>query len=142
LGRLLAVDLGSRRIGLALSDASHMISSPLTTLAYKGDKHLIRRLAELIAEHNVEAVVVGFPLREDGSEGPGCRRARQIASLLEGRGVEVVLWDESYSSRSAQELLDEGGFDRRRGIHKIDKVAASIILGDYMNSRQLKDEHE
>jgi putative Holliday junction resolvase len=140
LGRLLAVDLGSRRIGLAVSDVDRLISSPLTSLAYSGDKVLIRRLLALIAEHNVDTVVIGLPLREDGSEGPGCLRAREFAGLLKRRGIDTVLWDERYSSLRAEELLREGGFDRRRSIHKIDKIAASFILDDYMNSRQQKEE--
>jgi len=139
LGRLLGIDLGTRRIGLALSDASRLISSPFDTLTYRGDRDLVRRLADLAAEHDVDKVVIGLPLREDGSEGPGCVRARQIAGLLEKRGVEAVLWDERWSSLRAEELLREGGLDRRRGIHKIDKVAASLILEDYMNSTHKKD---
>lgn len=134
MGRLLGVDLGTRRIGLALSDPSHLISSPFDILTYRGDKDLVRRLTDLAAEHDVDTLVLGLPLREDGSEGPGCVRARQIAGLLEKRGVEVVLWDERWSSLRAEELLRESGLDRRRGIHKIDKVAASLILEDYMNS--------
>ena len=140
MGRLLAVDLGSRRIGLAVSDADRLISSPLTSLAYSGDKPLIRQLLALIAEHNVDTVVIGLPLREDGSEGPGCLRAREFAGLLERRGVPVVLWDERYSSLRAEELLREGGLNRRRSIHKIDKIAASFILEDYMNSSKQKEE--
>ena len=140
MGRLLAVDLGSRRIGLAVSDADRLISSPLTSLAYSGDKPLIRQLLALIAEHNVDTVVIGLPLREDGSEGPGCLRAREFAGRLERRGVPVVLWDERYSSLRAEELLREGGLNRRRSIHKIDKIAASFILEDYMNSSKQKEE--
>jgi putative Holliday junction resolvase len=141
LGRLLGVDLGSRRVGLALSDPGRLISSPLATLAYSGDKQLIGKLLALVSEHDVDTVVVGLPLLEDGSEGPGCRRAHDFADRLRRRGVAVELWDERWSSRRAEELLREGGISRRRGLHKIDKIAASLILEDYMNSTQQKDEH-
>jgi len=134
VGRLLAVDLGAKRVGLALSDPQQRLASPLATLAFKGERKLLAELLTLIREKEVEAVILGLPLREDGSEGRGCQLARGLAGKLEGRGVPTVLWDERYSSREAEALLKEGGLKRRRAIDKIDRVAASLILEDYLSS--------
>ncbi len=134
MGRLLAVDLGTVRVGLAISDPLKMIASPLTTLAYKTEERLIRELLAIIDERDVETVIVGLPLKEDGSEGEGCRLARSFAGRLREQGQVTALWDERYSSRRAESLLMECGFNRRQAVPKIDKIAASFILEDYMQS--------
>jgi putative Holliday junction resolvase len=93
---------------------------------------LVVRLHELCAERGVSLVVIGLPLSADGSEGPGCERARRIAAALETRGMTVRLQDERWSSRDAEEILRETGKNRRTSKEKVDAVAASLILSEYL----------
>jgi putative Holliday junction resolvase len=132
VGRTLAVDLGSRRIGLAVSDPTNTIASPLNTLPFRSDKLLIEEIVAVVREMGVETIVVGLPLREDGGEGEGCRRSRRFAGRLQGRGLPAVLWDERFSSREAEDGLRVMGLKRRQAIGRIDAVAASYILADYL----------
>jgi putative Holliday junction resolvase len=134
VGRILAVDPGSRRVGLAMTDPLQMIASPLRVIDFSGERRLAEQLLALIREQAVERVVVGLPIREDGSEGEGCKRSRNLARRLERGGVKVVLWDERYSSREAENALKEMGLNRKRAIGRIDPVAAAIILQDYLRS--------
>jgi putative Holliday junction resolvase len=134
MGRILAIDTGTRRVGLAMTDPLRLIASPLRSIEYGGEDRLVEGLLELIGEQGVERVVVGLPIREDGSEGQGCQRARSLARRLQDQGVEVALWDERYSSREAENALREMGLNRKRSIGRVDPVAAAIILEDYLRS--------
>ena len=134
-GRLLAVDLGTKRVGLALSDPLKIIASPFRTLIVKSEAQLVDEVARIAAEKNVEAVVIGLPLKEDGSEGAGCQRSRRFEELLRQHGIKTYLWDESYTSRRAESLLREGGLNRKKAPATVDMVAASYILADYMQQR-------
>jgi len=136
LGRILAVDLGTRRVGLAITDPLRMIASPLRYLPFAGEGPLAQELLRLAAEQDVERAVVGLPLAEDGAETPGCQRARSLARRLQAGGLAAVLWDERYSSREAEEALRQMGVKRRGG--RVDPVAAAIILQDYLRSDQAK----
>jgi putative Holliday junction resolvase len=132
-GRVLGVDLGSRRVGLALSDPLRMISSPLTTIPMGSESGLTRQIVSLCRTHEVRIVVLGLPLSADGSEGPGCARARRIGDSLAAFDVQVELQDESWSSRDAEEILRETGKRRRGAKEKVDAIAASLILRDYLS---------
>ena len=94
---------------------------------------LVKRLAAMCRQRGVDQVVVGFPLSADGSEGPGCARARRVAEKLTATGLRVVLQDESWSSREAEEILREVGKTRRSAPHKVDAIAASLILRDFLS---------
>ena len=131
-GRVLGVDLGSRRVGLALSDPLRMISSPLTAIPMGSESELTRQLVSLCRTHEVGVVVLGLPLSADGSEGPGCARARRIGDRLAACDLKVELQDESWSSRDAEEILRETGKTRRGAREKVDAIAASLILRDYL----------
>ena len=136
MGRFLAIDLGTRRVGLAITDPLRIIASPLRYLPFTGEGPLARELLRLAAEQGVELAVVGLPLAEDGAETPGCRRARRLARRLQAGGLAAVLWDERYSSREAEEALRQMGGRKRGG--RVDPVAAAIILEDYLHSDQAK----
>jgi putative Holliday junction resolvase len=136
LGRFLAVDLGTRRVGLAITDPLRMIASPLRWLPFTGERPLAQELLRLAAVQRVERVVIGLPLAEDGAETLGCRRARSLARRLQDSGLQAVLWDERYSSLEAEEALRLMGVRRRGG--RVDPVAAAIILEDYLRSDQAK----
>ena len=133
-GRVLGVDLGSRRVGLALSDPLGIISSPLQTVPMVSESALVKSLVSLCRERQVVAVVIGLPVSSDGSEGPGCARARRIAGAIAGEGIPTHLQDESWSSRDAEQALRETGKTRRNSKEKIDAMAASLILREYLEA--------
>jgi putative Holliday junction resolvase len=128
----MGVDLGARRVGLALSDPLRMISSPHATIPMSSEQALVESLRGLCAERSVSLVVIGLPLSANGREGPGCARARRIAHALQAGGVEVKLQDERWSSRDAEEILRETGKRRQTSKEKVDAIAASLILSEYL----------
>lgn len=131
-GRALGVDLGTKRVGLALTDPGRVISSPHATLPMRSEKDLVLSLLEICAEREVSLVVIGLPLSADGSEGPGCTRARRVAALLEAGGLAVKLHDERWSSRDAESILRQTGGSRRSSREKVDAIAASLVLSEYL----------
>jgi putative Holliday junction resolvase len=133
MSRILAIDLGSKRVGLAMTDPLRMIASPYRTLHYRSDKQLITDVLAIVEANAVETVVIGLPLHEDSTESEGSTRSRSFAAKLNRRGVDTVLWDERYTSRDAEESLRRCGLARRRALAKIDSIAASHILEDYLS---------
>lgn len=132
MSRILGVDLGTRRVGLAISDPQRMISSPLKTVPFESEAALVRLLIRLCQERDVKDAVIGLPVSADGSEGPGCARARRVAGRLADAGIRAELLDESWSSRDAEQTLRETGKTRRNAKEKVDAIAASLILRDYL----------
>jgi len=129
----MALDLGDRRTGVALSDAEGWLASPLKVLTAASQKQVVATIAELAVAHEVHGVVVGLPLNMDGTEGPQAARARRLAQRLRKRlGLDVILWDERLSTFAAQESLAHLRPARRR--ERIDAVAAAIILQGYLDS--------
>jgi putative holliday junction resolvase len=135
VGRILAVDLGTRRVGLALSDPMRMIASPLRTVPFLGEARLLEEILSLVAEKSVDLVLVGLPVMEDGREGEGCLRSRRFLARLSGAGVAAEPWDESWTSRDAEDALRSVGKKRKQAVESVDRVAASILLRDYLDSR-------
>jgi putative Holliday junction resolvase len=133
MSRILAIDLGSKRVGLAMTDPLRMIASPFKTLPYRSDKQLITVVLAIVEANAVETVVIGLPLHEDSTESEGSTRSRSFAAKLNRNGIDTVLWDERYTSRDAEESLRRCGLDRRRALAKIDSIAASYILEDYLS---------
>jgi len=131
-GRVLGVDLGARRVGIALTDPARIISSPHSTIPMNGETATAQAIRELCARHSVALVVIGLPVSADGSEGPGCARARRVAAALEAAGVPVRLQDEGWSSRDAEEILRQTGKKRRTSKEKVDAIAASLILSEFL----------
>jgi putative Holliday junction resolvase len=132
---VLGIDAGERRIGVALSDESRLLATPLTVLArVRGLAPVLDQLHTIAERESVALVVVGLPLNADGSEGPQARRARDFARLVERvLALPVTLWDERLSTRSAHELLTAGGGRRRK---HLDDIAAALILQDYLDARR------
>jgi putative Holliday junction resolvase len=98
----------------------------------ESESALVHRLVRLCREREVTTVVIGMPLSADGSEGPGCARARRIALKMAGAGIPAELVDESWSSRDAEQVVREMGKSRRTAKEKVDAIAASLILRDYL----------
>ena len=134
MGRILAVDPGLKRVGLAITDPLKIVASPLETVSYRSREQLVDTLADLAREQHVETVVVGLPVAPDGSEDrEACRRSRNLARALEEKGLHTVLWDERYTSLEAEEALRSAGSRPRRAPGRVDRVAAAIILREYLD---------
>lgn len=131
----LGIDVGTRRIGVAVSDALGMIAQPLTTLQTPADGGLpLAELRAIVEERDVQIIVVGLPLRLDGSSGPEAEAARAIAGRLEeDLGLSVVLEDERLTSVEAERLLIEAGVRRQGRKGTTDRVAAALILQSYLD---------
>ncbi len=134
--RILGVDLGTKRIGVALTDASATLASPLTTVLRTTDRQAVRRqLRELVAENEVELVVVGVPYSLDGSIGAAAQRALdEVEELRDTLGVPVETYDERLTTVTAERLLGDAevrGVERRA---VIDKVAAAVILQNWLDA--------
>jgi len=132
VGRILGVDLGARRVGLALTDPLRTFGSPLATLAFTSEADLAERIARLCSERDVDLVIIGMPYELDGRESEGCARSRRIQEKLAARGIAAVLHDETWTSRDAEASLRESGKTRRSAKGAVDRIAASLILKDYL----------
>ncbi len=138
--RVLALDIGTVRIGVALSDPLGHTAQPLLTLWRRSRGEDLRSLLRLMRKHDVTAVVVGNPLHLSGEGGPWAAKVQDFASLLRSRSnLPVLLYDERLSSVAAHEILDQAGrypTDRiaRRAI--IDQVAACVLLSGWMQAQQ------
>lgn len=135
----MAVDLGLARTGLAISDPSETLASPLGTISERKEDRLLQRVATCAAEQGAQAVVVGYPRNMDGSRGESARRAEAFAqSLEEVSGLPVTLWDERLTTVSAAGYLNQTNTRGKKRKAVIDTVAATIILQDYLESRRRK----
>ncbi len=134
--RVLGLDPGSRRIGVALSDELGVIAQPLATIKRTGDVKTMDSLESALGEVRPELVVVGLPLRLDGSEGGAARKARKFAALVEARfEVPIELWDERMTSVQADRMLMDAGLDARARRGATDRVAAAIMLQSYLDAK-------
>jgi|SRR5271170_3324437 len=134
---ILALDLGKRRIGVAVTDVSGLAIHPLATIERGNPKSDLKAINALIADRQVERVIVGLPLNMDGSEGPPAVAARAFAQALsEGLGLPVDLHDERLSSFEAKERLKEGLMRRAKRKRTVDQFAAVIILESWMAGQQ------
>ena len=132
--RLLAVDLGSKRVGLAISQGT--LALPLRTLARGSDRATVAAIARVAREEGATALVVGEPLRLDGSRGDAAERARAFAAQLERHaGLPCTLVDERLTSVAAEERLRAAGVDPRRHPERVDQVAAQILLEEALERR-------
>lgn len=128
-GRLIGLDLGTKTIGLALSDVTRTIASPLETIRRTKFKADAARLLDLVAEHTIAGLVLGLPANLDGSEGPRAQSTRAFAKNINGLSpVPILLWDERWSTMAANRMLVDADASRKRRAEVVDKVAATIIL--------------
>lgn len=134
--RVMAIDLGSRRIGVAVSDPTGTLASPLEVLLRSGevDKDH-RRLKDLVVESGAERVVVGLPLSLDGSTGPAAERViAEVTGLAEVLGVPTETFDERLTTVTAHQLLAERGVRAKDRREVVDKAAAAVILQTWLES--------
>jgi putative Holliday junction resolvase len=139
-GRLLAVDWGERRIGLALSDESQMLAQPLATLTRRpGKRFPMAQLLEHITRHEVVGVVVGLPLDEAGAEGESARAARALADDIGRRAegkIPVALWDERMTTARVLAAVREMGGSTRGRKDDVDALAAALLLQHYLDTQR------
>ena len=134
-GRILALDLGERRIGLALSDELRLTAQGLPTLVRKNIRTDLSALAELAAERNVKLFLIGNPIRMSGAEGAQSAWVRQFAKKLESRtGLAVQLWDERLTTLAAERVLRESGIGREKRNRAVDRLSAVILLQSYLEA--------
>ncbi len=131
--RLLGLDVGDVRIGVAVSDPTGTVVEPLTTIKAGTRAAAIEKIAELVELESVGEVVVGTPVSLDGEVGPQARKIRAFTDLLAERiSKPVRMWDESYSSLAADRIMGESGVGKRKKKGKRDSVAAAVILREYL----------
>ena len=136
-GRVMALDVGGRRIGVALSDPTRVLASPLTTLRAEPRPRAIDQIAELVARHEVAEVVVGLPLTLSGEIGSQAKLVQAFAEELRAvLAVPLHMFDERLTSVAAERMMQELGIKPERRRERIDEVAASIILQDFLDSRR------
>lgn len=139
--RSMGLDVGEVRIGIALSDQTGLIAQSHSTLERSGWDRDLARLAEMAEEREVERFVVGNPLNLDGSAGRQAERSREFAGRLkEATGLPVVLWDERFTSLSAEKTLIQAGVRRKKRRGAIDRMAAAIMLQSYLDSRSMMND--
>ena len=134
--RALAIDLGEKRVGLAISDAEGRLAMPHSTLRRTSDRQILAELGELVVEEGVKRIVLGEPVNLDGSRGSAARRSASFARKLEETlGLPCELVSETLTSVEAMERLRSSGVDPRRHPERIDSVAAQILLEQYLMER-------
>jgi putative Holliday junction resolvase len=136
--RVLGIDVGSVRVGVAMSDPLGMIASPLEVIL-RAQKNPFKRIAQLVEDNEVSVVVVGYPLRMNGEKGPATEAVEVfVKGLLQHVQVPVELWDERLSTAQAQRAMIETGARREKRKQDIDKVAAALVLQSYLDAQSHK----
>ncbi|MCZ6602066.1 MAG: Holliday junction resolvase RuvX [Planctomycetota bacterium] len=134
-GRVLGVDLGGKRIGLAISDPLGYTAQVLDVIQNKSEPDVLRQIGEAVAEHQVVLVVVGLPIKMDGSQGPEAKAAIRFAERLrDSLGISVETWDERLSSVQADRFLAEAEVRGKERKRLQDQLAAQIILQSYLDA--------
>jgi len=141
--RVLALDYGTVRIGIALSDEMGWTAQPLETLTRRTLDRDIAHIAALVGTYEVRHVLLGFPLQLDGREGPAIQAMREFQARLEaGVSVPVILWDERLTTKSAEDLLIAADVSRKKRKGVVDRIAASILLQSYLASLEPEPKRE
>jgi putative Holliday junction resolvase len=133
--RILALDYGAKRIGVAVSDELKMIAQPLEYIPAEPFADFLARLKALIREKEVEQILVGLPRNMDGSYGPAALKVREFVAVLKNAvAIPLNTWDERLTSAQANRLLIQADVSRKQRKEKVDKMAAAILLQSYLDS--------
>lgn len=143
MGRILAIDYGDRHLGLALSDPLQITAQPFGTYTLKSsEQENSQFFSRLVKEKNIEEIVLGWPIRMDGSEGSRAELTRKFASWLEAvTGKKIILWDERLTTREALKRLDGFKGDFRQKKEREDEQVAVIILETYLEKKRYEADH-
>lgn len=134
--RIVCLDIGDVRIGVAVSDPGGTIASPLEVIRRVGWRPDTRRIREICDQYDTRTVLAGLPLNMDGTEGFQAEKVRAFCRQLENAGLTVLFQDERLSTVSAEEILLEGSLSRQDRKSKIDKIAAAIILEQWLAAQK------
>ncbi len=136
-GRLLGVDFGQVRIGLAICDSEQRIASPLAIYRRRDPAQDADFFQQLTSREEIAGIVVGLPVHMSGDEGGKAREARDFGNwLAQVTGLPVNYWDERFSTQTAEEHLRQAGLSPKRRRERLDKVAAQIILQSYLDAHR------
>lgn len=129
------MDYGEKRIGVAICDELGLTAQGLPTIIRKNKEHDLKIVESLIKNYNVEKIIIGYPVRIDGSEGIQCEKVNRFAALLDTSfSLPVVKWQETFSTKEAEEILINSGIRWKKRKDKVDKLAACLILQGYLDS--------
>jgi putative Holliday junction resolvase len=134
--RVIGLDVGSRTIGVAVSDELGMAAHGVTTLQRRGTHKDVAQVLEIVRRYQADRIVVGMPYELDGSEGQRAKRVRVFYDALAGAGLTVEEWDERYSTVEAEATLLEANVSRARRKEVIDQMAAQVILQGWLAARE------
>lgn len=135
-GRILAVDLGAKRIGVAISDPTQTIASPLTVVQHTSRIVDAAQISQLCSENDAALVVIGIPGTEDGNDSPQLRHVQRFIDELKIQlKIPIVTWDESYSTNNAQEIRRAMHVPAKKRQGHLDDLAAAVILQSYLESQ-------
>jgi putative Holliday junction resolvase len=143
--RVMALDVGHKRIGVALSDPGQVLASSLQVIERKGQQRDLATVMQLVREHGVGKIIIGYPRSLDGTAGRQAKVVERYAAVLEEElgdsslDVPVILWDERLSTLMADRLMAEAGHKGRQRRGRIDAVAAAVILQDYLDALGIRD---
>ena len=127
--RLLGIDPGKNRVGIAISDENKVVSTPLKTILKKNNSNFLNEIKEIILENNVKGIIVGHPINMDGSTGPSAQSAKDFAVYISNNvSIPVSMWDERLSSQGAFNLSSNLDINVSKKVDKLDENAASFIL--------------
>lgn len=136
--RVIGLDYGSKTVGVALSDELMLTAQPLTTIHRDRPTKLRRTLAQIeqiIEQYDVDRIVVGWPKKLDNEEGERCEKTKEFGDMLENRtGLEIIYQDERLTTAQADGVLEQGGIRKDKRKQYIDKMAASLILQNYLDT--------
>ena len=134
--RILALDHGTKRIGVAVSDETKTIAQPLEYISAEPFADFLARLKQLVAEKQVELILIGMPRNMDGSYGPEAQKVQAfIAAVKPDITVPIKTWDERLTSTMANRILIQGNVRRDKRKEKVDKMAAAILLQSYLDGK-------
>jgi putative pre-16S rRNA nuclease len=132
--RILALDHGSKRIGVAVSDETKTIAQPLEYIPAEPFADFLARLKQVLLEKEIDLVLIGLPRNMDGSYGPAAQKVQTFASVLKGAiTIPIKLWDERLTSAQANRILIQSNVRRDKRKEKVDKMAAAILLQSYLD---------
>ncbi|MBQ8042714.1 MAG: Holliday junction resolvase RuvX [Clostridia bacterium] len=135
MGKILGIDYGDARVGLAITDALKITAQPMDTLEIHGDSDfLIQKIEEIMKESKLEAVVIGYPRHLNGDVSETARKIDVVIEKIEALGLEVVKWDERLTTVMAHKTMKELGIKQKDKKIHADRLAAMYILEDYINS--------
>ena len=127
--RLIGIDPGGKRIGIAISDENKIVATPYTTIIRENYVNLVSQIKKIINENQIDGIVIGNPINMDGSEGPSSQSAKDLAKNLSKDITEnITLWDERLSSQGAFNLSNELAINSSKKVKKLDQNAAQFIL--------------